>query len=70
MHTQDERVVAIVDNLSSLIRSHAGMLASEQYMPSVDADTSDDRMREHTHWVKELREIRERFENLVTGTVP
>jgi len=70
MSTEDERIDAVIDNLSSLIRSHSRMLAGEQYQPGADADASDDRIKEDARWVKELRDIRERFENLVTGVIP
>lgn len=64
-----ERVQAIVDLLSSLIIRHSGMLASEQHNPRPDADASDEYMKENARWIKELRDIRERLENLVTGVV-
>lgn len=64
---RDERIKAVVDNLSSLICHHAGLTAAEQYSPRPDADASDDYIKAHKEWVKELRDIRERFENLVTG---
>jgi hypothetical protein len=65
----DPRITAVIDNLSSLIRHHAGLTASEQYHPGADADRSDDIIKAHGEWVKELRQIRERFENLVTGII-
>lgn len=63
----DPRVTAVLNNLTDLIVSHAGMTAREQYSPSVDVDSSDESIKYHQNWVKELRDIRERFENLVTG---
>jgi len=66
---KDERTIAVIDLLSSLILSHSGMLASEQYNPRQDADASDGYMAENRMWIKELRDIRQRFENLVTGVV-
>jgi hypothetical protein len=66
----DPRITAVLDNLTSLIVSHAGLTAVEQYMPSQNPDDSDDVIKEHQKWVKELRDIRERFENLVTGILP
>jgi hypothetical protein len=65
----DERVKAVLDNLSSLIVSHAGMTAREQYAPNRTADDSDDYIQAHTEWVRELRDIRHRFENLITGLI-
>lgn len=64
---RDERIVAVLDNLTSLIVFHASLLASEQHSPRSDADRSDEIIKEEREWVKELRAIRERFENLVVG---
>lgn len=66
----DERVTAVINNLSSLIIQHAHMVAQEQYAPSRTADASDEVIAEHKKWVDELRNIRQRFENLVTGIIP
>jgi len=66
---KDERCQQVTDLLSSLIMYHAKLLASEQYCPRPDADQSDDYMAENKRWIKELRDIRQRFENLVTGVV-
>jgi hypothetical protein len=65
----DPRVTAVIDNLSSLIVSNSRLLASEQYNPRLAADESDDYMKERMQWIADLRDIRERFENLVTGVV-
>lgn len=65
----DDRIKEVLDNLSSLIVSHARMLASEQYAPTRSADESDAKIAEEKAWVTELRAIRERFENLVMGMV-
>ena len=64
---QDDRITAVIDDLSSLILDHAGLMAHEQYAPRADADQSDEAIAAHAEWVKELRDIRQRFENLVTG---
>lgn len=66
---KDPRITAVIDNLSSLIVHHAGLTAAEQYAPSRNADDSDDYVKAHQEWVKELRVIRQRFENLVTGVL-
>lgn len=66
----DPRVERILNDLTSLIVSHAGMCAREQYSPSPDADSSDEYVQEHQEWVRELRDIRERLENLFTGVLP
>jgi len=65
----DERVKTVINNLSSLIIHHGGLTASEQCRPHNNPDDSDEYIRAHTEWVKELRSIRERFENLVTGVL-
>jgi len=64
---KDPRIITVIDNLSSLIVHHAGLTACEQYNPGRDPDASDDVIKTHQEWVRELRAIRERFENLVTG---
>lgn len=64
---QDERIKAVIDNLSSLIVSHAGMTAREQYAPRADVDASDEYIDAHKDWVRKLRHLREEFEDLVTG---
>jgi hypothetical protein len=66
----DERITAVIDNLSSLILSNARLVASEQYSPGPSPDDSDEKIRERSKWVTELRAIRERFENLITGMLP
>jgi hypothetical protein len=43
------------------------LTASEQYSPRQNPDQSDEIIKENLQWVKELRDIRMRFENLVTG---
>jgi hypothetical protein len=48
---------------------HHRLLASEQHCPRPDADQSDEYIEENKRWVTELRDIRHRFENLVTGVV-
>ena len=65
----DERITKVIDNLSSLILSHAGLTAREQYSPSRTPDASDEFITEHKEWVRELRDIRKRFEDLVTGII-
>ncbi len=65
----DERIQAVINNLSSLILQHSRLVASEQYCPSPNVDGSDEAIAEHKKWVGELREIRRRFENLVTGII-
>ena len=65
----DTRIEAVIQNLSSLIISHSRLTASEQYSPRANVDDSDAAIEENKKWVRELRDIRERFENLVTGLI-
>ena len=64
-----EEAKRAVDILSGLILSNGRMLGSEQHNPRPNADASDDYMAERTRVMKELRDIRERLENLITGHV-
>lgn len=64
---RDPRIHLVIDTLSSLIVEHAGLMAGEQHAPNRTPDQSDEYIKEHQDWVKELRDIRQRFENLVTG---
>lgn len=63
----DPRIMVVIETLSSLIVHHAGLTASEQYCSSRTPDSSDEFIEAHKKWVEELRDIRQRFENLVTG---
>lgn len=69
MSMNDERIETILNGLTSLIVSHARLTAREQYAPGPSPDISDESIEESMRWVKELRDIRERFENLVTGII-
>jgi len=64
-----EKTLAAIDILSSLIISNGRQLGSEQHNPGLDADHSDDIMKERELVVKELREIRGRLENLLMGVI-
>lgn len=63
----DPRVKQVLDNLSDLIITHATTAAMVQYRPSSDPDRDDATERQNKAFVKELRSIRERFEDLMTG---
>lgn len=67
IETREEAVRSILSGLQYLIQNHATCAASEQYAPVYQGDISDDTIREHKEWVKELRSLREKFEDLVTG---
>lgn len=58
-----------VDILSGLILANGIGLGSEQHNPRADVDASDQYMADRARVMKELRDIRERLENLITGAV-
>ena len=62
-----EEAKRAVDILSGLILSNARMLGAEQHNPRADVDASEEFMMDRTRIIKELRDIRERLENLITG---
>lgn len=66
----ENRLQIILNEISALIIEHSGSLASEQYNPRHDPDSSDDYILKQKKWIKELRDIRERIENVVTGIIP
>ena len=59
-----------VDNLSRLIRQHLIEAAYQQYTPSNDPDKSDSIIADGQKKAKELRRLREEFENITTGIIP
>ena len=59
-----------VDNLSQLIRQHLIEAAYQQYTPSSDPDKSDSIIADGQKKAKELRRLREEFENVTTGIIP
>ena len=59
-----------VDNLSQLIRQHLIEAAYQQYTPSSDPDKSDSIIADGQKKAKELRRLREEFENITTGIIP
>lgn len=58
-----------VDNLSQLIRQHLIDAAYQQYNPSDDPDKMDSIIADGQKKAKELRRIREEFENITTGII-
>ena len=58
-----------VDNLSQLIRQHLIDAAYQQYTPSNDPDKMDSIIADGQKKAKELRRIREEFENITTGII-
>ena len=58
-----------VDNLSQLIRQHLIDAAYQQYTPSDDPDKMDSIIADGQKKAKELRRIREEFENITTGII-
>ena len=58
-----------VHNLSILIRQHLISAAYQQYTPDSDPDKSDSMIADAQTKAKELRRIREEFENITTGII-
>ena len=58
-----------VDNLSQLIRQHLLEAAYQQYTPDYDVDKVDAIIADGQKKAKELRRIREEFENITTGII-
>lgn len=58
-----------VDNLSQLIRQHLLDAAYQQCTPDYDADKTDSIIADGQKKAKELRRIREEFENIITGII-
>lgn len=61
--------LSTVDNLSRLIRQHLIEAAHQQYNPSSDPDRSDSIIADGQKKAKELRRLREEFENITTGII-
>lgn len=59
----------IVSNLSELILYFANIASSEQYHPTFDSDKSDETIADNIKRVDRLRNIRNEFENLITGVL-
>jgi len=66
-HDNDDRAKAIIDSLSSLIRSHGQVLARELYAPGANPDVSDETIADEEKFITRLRAIRAEFENLLLG---
>lgn len=58
-----------VDNLSQLIRQHLLEAAYQQYTPDQSPDKMDSIIADGQKKAKELRRIREEFENITTGII-
>jgi len=69
-NSDGEYIGRVVVDLSSLILKTAEAVGDEQCRPSHEADEMDDFITRGKHQVKELRRIREEFENLCTGLLP
>lgn len=59
----------VVDKLSILIRNHLISAAQEQYTPSGEPDKMDSTIADGQTKAKELRRLREEFENITTGII-
>lgn len=58
-----------VNNLSQLIRQHLIDAAYQQYTPDNDPDKMDSTIADGKKKVKELRRLREEFEDITTGII-
>lgn len=67
IETREEAVQNVLDGIQWLVLHHATAAAREQYVPSQNADASDDEIKEHKQWVDRLRTLRLDFEDAVTG---
>ena len=63
------RALEVLGHMNALILSASKVVASEQYAPSPNPDESDEKIKERKEFVREMREIRERFENLIAGVI-
>jgi hypothetical protein len=60
---------AVVNSLSEQIFATLSRVGSENVNPVFGADQSDEVIKINTHKAKELRRIREEYENLMTGAI-
>ena len=59
----------VIKHLSNLITAHLLNAAYEQYTPSSDPDKMDSIIADGQKKAKELRRLREEFENISTGII-
>ena len=57
----------VVRGLDALIRMSLRGVGQERYYPSPNPDDMDDRIKHGREKAAELRKLRERFEDLMTG---
>jgi hypothetical protein len=69
MAGRNETVWAVIDSVNRLIMSDLLTLAAEQRYPNPDPDTMDDIIKDKTESVHELRCIRERLEDIISGVI-
>lgn len=67
--TRAEAMEQVLTGLQALILSSARSLSSEQEEPSLDVDRSEAKMTVDRKRVVELRAMRARFEEIMTGVV-
>ena len=65
----DPVVKVVLDGLTELIMKAACSQASEEGGPSRNPDDSDDHIKRQRELVEELRDIRARFEDVVSGRI-
>lgn len=59
----------VLQHLTKIIAEDLSVIASEQSYPGMDADRSDQTIMDRKKRVEALREIREHFEDIMSGVV-
>jgi hypothetical protein len=67
--TTDNVVKAVVQGLDELIMQNLKGVAQQQYFPVPDPDEMDDRIKQGKERAKELRRLRQEFEDLCAGVL-
>lgn len=67
MPVHKDDAAKVVNCFSRMIRGNLAAYSSEYHHPGFSADVSDDRMKESKHAVRELRRLRQEFEDLHAG---
>lgn len=65
----DNVVKAVVQGLDELIMQNLRGVAQQQYFPVANPDDMDDRIKQGKEHAKELRRLRQEFEDLCAGVL-
>jgi hypothetical protein len=68
-NTRREICGDVVVSLSDLIRDYLTIAAHEQYYPNSNPDQMDATIADAKEKARELRRLREEFENITTGVI-